>query len=481
MYIILLLILGFILRISYIIKPEGLWNDEYVSWLISATPFKENFWSEVLKQCHMPIYYLYLKPFASFGDIALRLTSIIPSVIAIYIMYLVGKEFYNKVAKITATITAILPFIVYYSQEVRFYSLLFLISSISLLFFLKLLKNNKWLWHWIGSLILILLTHVLGFFFILPFILYYIYTKKHLSKRLLTTIGLICLLIIPFGINILKMIPSSQWWGTFSYTNILFLFSDYFSPILTNHINAPPVFFYNKNLFFAFLLLVPTLIATFFITKGLRKQKGLFFISLFFITTISILANLGKLVFISKYLIEILPILILLFSLGIENKKDKILLVSFIIINIFSILTPYYPSKQIRSEGHKIVCDILNDIEQDVIIFTYYEPNRFYRYLKNNIKSLYISKNNRFKYVNKPELILDKISSKTRVSIVFLDSVSFIPENYIEKSIDYNLPEIFITFSKIKNSLIKELDKNYTNFDIQSKGSWTVITGTKKL
>ena len=164
----LFIILGLVLRFVNIIKPEGLWNDEYVSWFVASTPFQNGFWTEVFKQCHMPLYYLYLKPFVNMSDIVLRLTSVLPSILAIPVMYLVGKEFSKKNGYISAGITAILPFIVYYAQEVRFYSLLFLFSALSLLFVVKLVKEdagqkykNAWCGYIVSS-ILILFTHVLG-------------------------------------------------------------------------------------------------------------------------------------------------------------------------------------------------------------------------------------------------------------------------------------------------------------------------------
>ena len=98
-------LLGFFLRISFLNKPEGLWNDEYVSWFISSVPFSEGFWSEVLKQCHMPLYYLFLKPFTGCSDLILRLTSVLVGVLAIPVMYLVGKEFSKKCGIISALIT----------------------------------------------------------------------------------------------------------------------------------------------------------------------------------------------------------------------------------------------------------------------------------------------------------------------------------------------------------------------------------------
>ena len=78
-----------------------------------------------------------------------------------------------------------------------------------------------------------------------------------------------------------------------------------------------------------------------------------------------------------------------------------------------------------------------------------------------------------------PSKILEDVKIGERVSVVFLDSVSFVPENMIEEAKSRNLPEMFITFSIIKNSLVKELNDNYKDFDVKRNGSWTVITATR--
>ena len=206
------LLVGCILRVSFINKPEGLWNDEYVSWYVANTPFKEGFWQEVLKQCHMPLYYLYLKPFAHFSDLMLRLTSVVPSVLAIVVMYFVGKEYSKKLGLICATITSVLSFLIYYAQEVRFYSLLFLFSALALLATIKLTKNTskKNIFFYCISMILILLTHVLGGIFVLFNTLYVVYKKKYFSKKILIYILDCVVFVLPFGLNILTMLPSSQ-------------------------------------------------------------------------------------------------------------------------------------------------------------------------------------------------------------------------------------------------------------------------------
>lgn len=499
MHVFLLTILGFLLRVININKPEGLWNDEYVSWMVSAVPFGQGFWQEVLKQCHMPLYYLYLKPFVNCSDLILRMTSVISSVAAIVVMYYTGREYSKKAGIYAAAITAVLPFLIYYSQELRFYSILFLLSSIFLLFTVRVIKNfnKKNIACYVISALLIIFTHILGIIFVLINALYVAYKlrfqnylniinfKKNVFKPKQLLIFLLCVIvmtcIVALGLNILSQIPSSQWWGRFSYTNILFLFSDFLSPILTNHINAPPVFFYNKDIVFNMLLVIPTIIGLYGLIKSYKSIKGLLFVSLIFTAILAVFAVLGKIVFITKYLTEILPIIILSMSLGFsKDKLGKIFLIIFVLINFMSIVTVYHPIYKYRSEGHKIPSEILNKTNPDKIIYTYYAPDRFKRYLSIDSPSRYISKLNRFEYIDNPSRILDFVNSGERVSVVFLDSVSFIGENNIEYAKTHNIPEMFITFSIIRNELQKTLLNNCKSLNAAKRGSWTVLNCVKK-
>ena len=275
-----IIILGLAFRLICINKPEGLWNDEYVSWMISSTPFFEGFVQAVKSQCHMPFYYLYLKFFMTiFGqsDLVLRLTSVLAGVIAIPVMFFTGLEKDKRTAYLCAGFTAISSFLIYYSQEVRLYSLLFLISALCILYTIRCFKNpeKKNIILCLLFNFLILFTHTIGFvfvFFNLVFLSVNLYKQyKNIIKWIWISTATVGILLSPLVIKILTTQSFSQWWGHFSISRIGFLFTDYFSPALTNLTNAPDNFFYMPKL--ALYMYIPALIAIFCIIKSLWKNK----------------------------------------------------------------------------------------------------------------------------------------------------------------------------------------------------------------
>ena len=132
-----IIILGLVLRLIFINKPDGLWNDEYISWMIASTPFADGFVQAVKSQCHMPFYYLYLKFFMTlFGssDLLLRLTSVVAGILSVIAMYFVGLEKDKKTAYTCGGVSSFSSFLIYYTQEVRYYSVFFLFSAMCLLY-----------------------------------------------------------------------------------------------------------------------------------------------------------------------------------------------------------------------------------------------------------------------------------------------------------------------------------------------------------
>ena len=509
----LILGLGLFLRIAYIIKPEGLWNDEYVSWAIASTPFNSGFWHEVLHQCHMPLYYLYLKFFGD-TELFLRLSSVLPNLFAIYIMYTIGKLHNKSMATCLGLITACTSFLVYYSQEVRFYSLLFLFSSLMLLFVIKYLKENnrKNLLGYIISAILVLLTHTIGFVYVfITSLLLIIKSKKKRALIIASTASII--MTIPFAIYIFTSVGTSQWWGSFTYRNIIFMFTDFLSPILTNNINIPSLILYKEGPFFAITLLVPTFIALAMIIYSIYKDKiakDLAIVAFFTIFILSIVAISGKFVFITKYSIEILPILLYLFALGLSTLPKKIMILVITVWLSFHIgyfCSTDYPTKIPRSEGNRIPISLLyneNPSIEDKIIFTYYNADRFEKYFNikkydvisiDKAKTTQIITNNHKltppEYINERKHIEDSLktilTSKKRTFIIFLDSVAFFPDEILnaynsssQKINNTKIHPMYIESSILKNEFIKYAKKYNYKIKFNTMGSWTLLTISKE-
>jgi 4-amino-4-deoxy-L-arabinose transferase-like glycosyltransferase len=215
----LVILLGAFLRI-YDLGAESFWNDEVSSIYESTLSMMEI----SARSNHPPLYFILLGWWINLwgtGEIATRSLSVIFGILAIFITYLVGKELLGQKAGLIASfIAAISQFYIYFSQEVRSYSLLLLLSLLSYLFFIKILRHNKTWYYPCFFLAGLLLgyTHIYGlltiasqgFFFLL-------FWRKHRPQRirLISTFAgmLICLLplVILLGSNIVSITATGFW------------------------------------------------------------------------------------------------------------------------------------------------------------------------------------------------------------------------------------------------------------------------------
>ena len=282
---VLILVLGLLLRLWNLNKPEGLWNDEYITYSISMLQFPFDFFEGIKSNCHAPLHYFYLKLWMMIfknSDFMLRLSSLVPNFLGCFVMYHAGKNYFTKdnstkIGLACALISAISSFLIYFSQEVRIYSMIFLLSALVLLYSLKMYENpsrKNATWLSVFSVLLIL-EHTIGFVYVLfnTFGLMAFRQKKKKKGEddiyIPIIAGLIlCLPIIPFLFRIFAH-PTyfSQWWAPFNWSKICFYFTDLFSPVLKNITNSPVSFYqqiiHNDNINIGFVLfaLIPALIA----------------------------------------------------------------------------------------------------------------------------------------------------------------------------------------------------------------------------
>lgn len=164
--------LGLVLRV-YHLAAQSLSGDEAFSFWISTLRLSETVHYAVTIDVHPPLYYFILHYWMLlFGTsaFAMRLLSALFGVLAIPMIYLVGRQLFNKEAGLVgALILAISPLNVIYSQDARMYSLMVLLGLLSTYFFLRFLQKSNGLVAaaYILSTTLLLYTHVYGWFVVI--------------------------------------------------------------------------------------------------------------------------------------------------------------------------------------------------------------------------------------------------------------------------------------------------------------------------
>jgi uncharacterized membrane protein len=163
-------LLGFFLRLYHLGK-ESLWGDEVYSFNVASNANVFGITKVVaLYDNHPPFYYYTLhfgiKLFGT-SELAVRAPSLIFGVLAIPMIYLVGRRLFNEeVGLISALILAVSPFNVDYSQEARMFSLLVFLALLSMYFFVRFLERDSRAVSvgYVLSTALLLYTHLFGLF-----------------------------------------------------------------------------------------------------------------------------------------------------------------------------------------------------------------------------------------------------------------------------------------------------------------------------
>ena len=82
------------------------------------------------------------------NEIILRFIPALLGVLTIPLFYVIGKEFLDRNAGIIAAAAcAVSPFLIYYSQEARAYSMMLFFVALATIFFIKAMKSGS-LTHW---------------------------------------------------------------------------------------------------------------------------------------------------------------------------------------------------------------------------------------------------------------------------------------------------------------------------------------------
>jgi uncharacterized membrane protein len=181
-----IIIIASLLRLA-VLTLHSLWWDELQS-MRTADP--RNSFSDIIAICKQSsdpaprtFYFLLNIWFKAFGftDFSARLFTAISGIAAVPVMYLLGKQLHDKyTGLIVALLTAINYYHIYYSLDVRFYGLLFLLSALSYLFFLRAM-DRKSIYNFVmyaASTLLLMSVHYFGILIFVTQVLTWIYLYK---------------------------------------------------------------------------------------------------------------------------------------------------------------------------------------------------------------------------------------------------------------------------------------------------------------
>lgn len=137
---------GAFLRL-YHINYQSLWLDELYS-IVPTAP--ENSVQSIIDYCkedQPPFFFIYLHlmfKFFGYNEQVGRVACAFIGILGIPVVYFLAKECSNKTAGIfAAVLVAINYFHIHYSQDIRFYSMTFLFTALSYLFFIRAYKTSR--------------------------------------------------------------------------------------------------------------------------------------------------------------------------------------------------------------------------------------------------------------------------------------------------------------------------------------------------
>ncbi|KKS14032.1 MAG: hypothetical protein UU67_C0009G0003 [Candidatus Daviesbacteria bacterium GW2011_GWB1_41_5] len=162
-------------------------------WILSRLYQNIRSFGEIITQFspgdfHPPGYFILLWIWGhlfGFGEINVRLLSVILGFGTICLTYLIGKKlFNNKVAQIGSLFLAVAPLHVYYSQEARMYSLSAFAAVLSFYYFIKVLNKEKWSFLGLGLSTALVLYSDYVTYLVIPsqFVFLLLYERSRIGK-----------------------------------------------------------------------------------------------------------------------------------------------------------------------------------------------------------------------------------------------------------------------------------------------------------
>jgi len=358
--ILITLLILFVSALSvFIFAHQSLRLDEAQSlWQTSRSPLK--IFNIIAQDVHVPLYHMMLHFWqVAFGNgvATARALSMLFFILSIPAIYSLGKLVYNKNAGLyAALLLAISPFMNWYGNEIRMYSLFTLIVILHEYCFIKLYKTvdpqqRKKYWYLYGIVSVFgIFTHYFFLFSIFSQALFYLFNKdlfqKGDFKKFVTTIIILVIAFSPWIYYVLHLgtiSNSSPLLEAPSSVNIFNTFSQFLFGFQIDYVNTIMVSLWPLLVLFGFF--------------GLQRSKKPSVDTMYFITALIvpmalafIVSSVFRPLYLSRYLILSLPPLymaIIAFISNLPRPLKKVFEIGLVVIMLgmlfieaFSALTP---------------------------------------------------------------------------------------------------------------------------------------------
>ena len=457
-----IVILATALRV-YHIDFQSIWLDEIhtMNEANPKIPLKE-LYNVIMAGEQMPPLYFYSLYFLfkifGYTTLVARVYSAIVGIVSVFSIYLLGKEMINKKAGLfAALLLSVNSFHLYYSQDARPYMLFFLFTTFSfynLIKFLKLPSKKNALYYGITTAMMIN-THFFGLFVLFSqyiTLLFFLILSKNTQRK-----GFFVNSFISGIVTLLLFIPSMKVFIKVSEIKDFWIPA----PTLDTYTLIFKEFFGNSELV---LTLVGLLFIIYFIKlskekntsieyKSIIENKTIFAFVLLIPWIIIVLliplirSYLSIPMIISRYFISILPALIIILSIAINQFKNKIIQIGIIgLFIVFSltdiiIVKKYYTNinKAQFRESTQFIIDNNSKKEPVVSSLGWYMPyffkneKAYYKIIDKTLDA-YIAEMEQDSTKIKPFWLTDGFGSEyvpSETSLKFINENFYIDNNYV--------------------------------------------------
>lgn len=464
-FIALITLFGAFLRLKKL-TFQSLWFDELFSLDIALDKSPLDI-TEISKShgFNPPFYYILLwlwGKISGVNEYSLRFFSALMGILGILALYFLARELFSKKAGVYASLLASINFFhIYYSQEARSYSFIFLLTILSYLFLIKLLKNPNFknAILYIVSTVALLYSHYFGYFVLaseIVFLVFALFSKgKEKIKRLkylAISIGSITVFVLPWLPALSRIEKISSFW-TEKPTPHFFI--TYFKTFLGHE---------------PFLIMIFSLLLIIYFIHQSDKSvnfeyhKTLLFLWVFITLFIPYFRSFGHPSPLHpRYAIVILPALILMAAKAIESIREKplrfLLLSTLFLMSLISLFysNNYYKATTKQQWREAARYAVQNDPNKKYLLCGHF----FFKLYLNNIFHHDASLNDTPKDTNCATELIEKIR-KERIPgiwILEVDGFDFMPES-VRELFNKNLRKsLFVHFLSVKVTLYISPDK----------------------